>query len=76
MKTMAAMKAMVAMKAPMKALKAPMKAMKAAAMKVTKAAAKAKPKKWLALRPDGCSKCRYSPGCTPSCYKQQKVAAP
>ena len=24
--------------------------------------------KKIQLRPDGCSKCRWSPGCTPSCY--------
>jgi radical SAM protein with 4Fe4S-binding SPASM domain len=56
----------------MKKKAAVMKAMKAKKIKVPmKAAAKkknAKPKKWLKLRPHGCSKCRYIPGCTLSCW--------
>ena len=28
----------------------------------------AKPKAWLKARPNGCPKCRHSPGCTPSCW--------
>ena len=38
-------------------------AMKAATREVRK-----KPASWLRLRPDGCSKCRGTPGCTRSCY--------
>jgi hypothetical protein len=57
-KKAAVMKAMKAMKA--KKIKVPMKA---AAKKKN-----AKPKKWLKLRPHGCSKCRYIPGCTLSCW--------
>ena len=30
---------------------------------------KPKPAKWLKERPHGCSKCRNSPGCTPSCWR-------
>merc|ERR1712217_190106 len=26
------------------------------------------------LRPNGCGKCRYMPGCTPSCYKVREAA--
>ena len=28
-----------------------------------------KPAKWLRMFPNGCSKCRYCKGCTPSCWK-------
>ena len=31
-----------------------------------------KPPNALALSPGGCAKCRYKPGCTPSCFKQRK----
>ena len=27
------------------------------------------------IRPNGCPKCRYSPGCTPSCFKKYYVHA-
>ena len=33
-----------------------------------KAKPQAKPKAWLKARPNGCSKCRYMAGCTPSCW--------
>ena len=28
---------------------------------------------WLLIRPKGCSRCRWLPGCTPSCRKKVKV---
>ena len=70
-------KAMKSMKAKAKA----MKAMKAKAMKgkcavqvdcdeeKAPAQKKTKPASWLRERPTGCSKCRYSAGCTLSCWK-------
>ena len=70
MKAAPAMKVKAAAK-PMKAMKA-LKAMKAMKAKPMKAKAKAttdKPKAWLKKRPHGCSKCRYVPGCTLSCWK-------
>lgn len=33
---------------------------------------RSKPPNALALYPKGCPKCRYKPGCTPSCFKQRK----
>ena len=35
-----------------------------------------KPKSWLKVRPNGCSKCRYMPGCTNSCYEIRGEAVP
>ena len=32
---------------------------------------KPKPAKWLKERPNGCPKCRNSPGCTPSCWRDK-----
>ena len=35
-----------------------------------------KPKSWLKVRPNGCAKCRYIPGCTKSCYTNRGEAVP
>ena len=35
-----------------------------------------KPKSWLKVRPNGCGKCRYLPGCTRSCYAIRGEAMP
>ena len=42
---------------------------KKAAKANTKAKKQKKPARWLKMRPNGCSKCRETPGCTPSCWK-------
>lgn len=39
-----------------------------AAAPMKKPAAASKPASWLRLKPDGCSKCRWVPGCTRSCW--------
>ena len=37
---------------------------------------KQKPKSWIKKRPTGCSRCRFRPGCTPSCYTNRGEAMP
>lgn len=45
------------------------KAMKKTAKQVLRAATvMKKPAAWVKKKPQGCSKCRWSPGCTPSCW--------
>ena len=74
-----------AARGPAKASKASKKSMKA--KKTTTPAKKIgkkkrvvhkgdKPKAWLKVRPNGCSKCRYMPGCTKSCYAIRGEAVP
>ena len=55
------------------AKKPAMKAKAKAVLKKHKAGTAVKTLTWakrLALRPKGCSKCRWKPGCTPSCFKK------
>ena len=37
---------------------------------------KKKPASWVKLRPNGCSTCRYMPGCTPSCWMKRQGFLP
>jgi hypothetical protein len=58
-------------KRPSAARKSPAKAtakLKPKASKKAKSPRKPKPALWLKLKPNGCGKCRYSPGCTRSCW--------
>ena len=36
-----------------------------------KPSGKKKPQSWLKAMPDGCARCRFIPGCTPSCWKKR-----
>ena len=47
-----------------------------ASYKLSAEAKKKKPAAWIRARPDGCPKCRYCVGCTPSCYKYRGEPLP
>ena len=64
----------------MKVFKRPAGANKEPAKKTSKKkvakAAKKKPAAWVKLRPNGCSTCRYTPGCSRSCWMKRQGFLP